>query len=1069
MKKRFSLSILAACLLTTSVLAACGGKGSKTEVPPSTSNVPSTTSEVPTSNSSTLSGQGVTTSSHLPTSTSVNPPSTSNQPTSTSTSAPTSTSAQPSTSSSSSSSQAEPFSFTVALSSGNKLADGSYPLNIGEEAHVIVNAKGGDPDVQRSYTYTCTPRSVATCTNNGTVTAVGVGTAVLTVKESTNAAPQQLIRITVSDAAPANGGYNFASLAGQEAITKRTEILGSLEKYAMDNHLTGITLFENGGYVKYSERVNLPTTNYITGYGFGLLSEGTLSENGSINETNEAHKMYLHSAYSEDPLTINSRENKGSQVSDLEGYITSAFWGTKLNNTKDAYEWYPVLAKDTVTFSGNTTAFTRPIPVYNGQEVVPGAQDPNPLGLYDTWRIYVKTSELKYRYNGNAWGSKTFDNRPVSIDDYEFAYRFLLTGANELDRGPEMAGDETYGIYGAKRYFDLTEDVSDDVAKQTWNEMKTSGELGLLTNHDLNDDNNPNGDYIQLKILTPIDRFTAMYTLSSSLLSPLPEEFVETIGSGSVKVGAERYGAFNPNGPSGHKDNILDYVINCAPYMLEAWHKNQDIVFKKNADWFETGRYFIAGVKLIRIDTSSSTTKVYERFNNGDLDSCGIPSKMISVEVNKPRVYKTRGDSTFKLNVNSCTQEMWDEIDSKLWKNTEGWDIKPWMSNDNFLNGLLYSINRKEFASNRGVQPSISYFSDAYLSDPENGISYNDSQAHRDAIAAYQVYDSDGEPTYGFSLDRAVSCFRAAVRELVADNKLEYGTKANPTKIKIHIRWMNQTDPEEYGNAIAKYFTTAFNDPGVCDGKVILEVQQEAVTSWMDVYYKYMMIGRFDLGFGAISGNTYNPLNFLEVLKSDNSSSFTLNWGVDTSKVTPSKPLIYDNKIWAFDSLWAVSDHGGVVKEGELAKTVNKCYMDVNTEAGNTFEYGREFSVVAEFIDSSSVQIALTRIQIYVFGYGGFTLNYTPTANGSTITASINLDGTTAQEIQRQIRKANKLDDPDKPDQWDEHPFTLVNYNKYWTVEIYYSLAIKVEGATEFGTPTESYSAVAKNKNLVKE
>ena len=1098
MKKKFSLGIFAVCLLTTSVLAACGGKKDSSK-PQESSNVPS--SLVPTSNSSELSSQGVTTSSHLPStsmpssssqttsssqtsssqpassssSSSSNKPSSSSQPASSSSSSssnrPSSSSQPASSSSSSSSSQGgtvEPFSYEVTLSSGVKLADNSWQLNIGEEAHVVIDAKGGT-NVEKEYKFSCTPMSVARVTSNGTLTAVGVGNAVLTVKENTQGVPQKLIRISVSDATPANGGYNFASLAGQEAISKRTEILGSLEKYAMDNHLTGITLFENGGYVKYSERVNLPTTNYITGYGFGLLSEGTLSENGSINETNPDHRMYLHSAYSEDPKEINSRDNKGSQVSDLEGYITSSFWGTKLNSTKDAYEWYPVLAKDTVTYNGNTTAFTRPIPVYQDQEVAPGQQDPNPLGLYSTWRIYVKTSELKYRYNGTSWGGDhIFDNRPVSIDDYEFAYRFLLTGSNQLDRSPEFAGDETYGIVGAKRYFDLTEEASDDVAKETWNQMKRDNEIGIKTGH------TDNGDYIQLTILNPIDRFTAMYTLSSSLLSPMPEEFIETIGSGSVREGAERYGKFNNENtaPSGHKDNILDYVINLGPYMLETWHKDQDIVFKKNSSWFETNRYFIAGVKLIRVDTSSSTTKIYERFNNGDLDSCGIPSKMLEKEVNKPRVYKTRGDSTFKLNVNSCTQDMWDYLNENLqtWHNTTKWEVKPWMSNDNFLNGLFYSINRKEFASNRGVQPSISYFSDAYLSDPENGISYNDSQAHKDAIASYQVYDSDGESTFGYSLDRAVSYFRAAVKELVADEVISYGSASNPTKIYIDVIWMNQTDPEEYGNAIKKYFEDAFNDPSVSQGRVVLEVRQSAVTSWMDVYYKHMMIGKFDLGFGAISGNTYNPLNFLEVLKSDNSSSFTLNWGVDTSKVTPTKPLVYDNKIWSFDALWAVSDHGGVVNEGENAKIVEKCYMVTNTDEGNNFANGRNFQVVTQFINSSSVQISLTRIQIYVFGYGPFSLSFTPTTNGNTITAAITLDATTAQEIQRQIIKAFKLNDPSKPEsEWDKNPFTLVNYNKYWTVEINYSLAVKVEGATEFGAPTESYSSVAKNKNNIKD
>ena len=381
------------------------------------------------------------------------------------------------------------------------------------------------------------------------------------------------------------------------------------------------------------------------------------------------------------------------------------------------------------------------------------------------------------------------------------------------------------------------------------------------------------------------------------------------------------------------------------------------------------------------------------------------------------------------------------------------------MSNDNFLNGLFYSINRKEFASNRGVQPSISYFSDAYLSDPENGISYNDSQAHRDAIAAYQVYDSDGEPTYGFSLDRAVSCFRAAVRELVADNKLEYGTKANPTKIKIHIRWMNQTDPEEYGNAIAKYFTTAFNDPGVCDGKVILEVQQEAVTSWMDVYYKYMMIGRFDLGFGAISGNTYNPLNFLEVLKSDNSSGFTLNWGTDTSKVTKNKPLIYQDKMWSFDALWAVADHGGVVDNGENIKSVKKSFLHY---LGNDFYNGTTFWVPTTFFnDPETVKYEITRVSLYIVGSGNIDLDFEMDEGD----AKIVLTPEKAAEINTEIRRVNKLLDEDEPVKPNTHPFEVDSYGVYWTIEVYYTISIKDQKTGDWGTPSESYVTAAKNED----
>ena len=67
----------------------------------------------------------------------------------------------------------------------------------------------------------------------------------------------------------ADGVYSYLSLTNAE----RTNILGILEAYAVRNGITGISLFENGGYVMYSSRVQVGTENYITGYGFGTLAD----------------------------------------------------------------------------------------------------------------------------------------------------------------------------------------------------------------------------------------------------------------------------------------------------------------------------------------------------------------------------------------------------------------------------------------------------------------------------------------------------------------------------------------------------------------------------------------------------------------------------------------------------------------------------------------------------------------------------------------------------------------------------------------------------------------------------
>ena len=956
----------------------------------------------------------------------------------------------------------EEYSFTASVKKN---------LNVGETAQIQISETNAG-EAKRSFKYTAKNPEIATVNETGLVTAVAKGTASFTINEETHKV-SRTVSVTVTEAVLANGGFNYASSSGEEAIKTRTEILGKLEKYAMDQHLTGITLFENGGYVKYSDRVQLPTINYITGYGFGLLTEGTLKyDMPADKESNQAHRGYLHSATSSDPGTINARNDTGSQVADLEGYITSSYWGTKMNKTKTGYVWYPVLAQDKIKDKNGTSKdFDRPIPMYDKdndgtfEEVKMGEEDPNPVGLYKRWRIYVKTGDVFFRYQGAAWDGHTFENRPITIADYEFAYRFILTGNHKQKRGKEMAYDTSYGIKGAMSYYNKTENADNDQELSTWTQMKDSGELGIKTGHD---DTN-NSDFIEIELINAIDRFTAMYQLSSNLLSPMCEEFINTIGAGSLAAGAKRYGTFTDHASLGsHSGKIMDMTMSVGPFMLEQWHEGQDITFKRNNTYNEAGRYNIPGVKLLVIDASSNADAIYDQFNAGLVDSCGIPYKHLKEEENKPGVYKTRGDSTFKLNVNSCDQDTWNKLFAKGGKiNPEGsnWDVKPWMSNDNFLKGLFYSINRQQFADNRGVNPSINYFADSYLADPENGVSYNDTDAHKEAVAAYQVYDDAGKSLYGYSYDKAVICFKAAVDELVRRKAIVRGTTNNPTIIKIHIRWMYETDVTEYGNDIKNYFETAFNDNRVAEGKVKLEVEQKAVKNWQDVYNEYMMKGQFDLAFGAISGNTYNPLNFLEVLKSDNSSGFTLNWGTDTSVVDEETPIIYDDKIWSFDALWNVADHGGVVEKGQFIKSVKIAYMDYGDNSD--FNNGASFKVAAEFFQHDSIDLKLKRISVYVY-YGQTYVfvdleknpSIKPNDDGS---YTITIDASTADAIRKEIMRAQKIDDPDK-EKYDDKPFIVDNYNRYWTIEIVYDLRIKDPATGKFGSPTENVVTAAKNK-----
>ena len=844
---------------------------------------------------------------------------------------------------------------------------------------VKANPKG------KSNEFIVSPKKATLTTNNDTFT--------LTINFSTTD-KEELVKknvfITIGERyAAANTGYNFSS-----DTEKKEEILGKLEEYAMKNYLTGITLFENGGYVRYSPRVVLPTEKYITGYGFGLLTEGELDYDKwtPAISGDEDHKKYLQSAASSDPGNISGWNAEGSQVSDLYGYITSSFWGTKMNEERDGYVWYPILAAD------------------NCEDPVP--QDGEPTDkIHKVYRVYVKTGQeggIFYNYvpemkpNGEPVEGAKYHRRAVELEDYLTTFQVLLTQSCDLFRGAEFAGDTSYGLKGAYSYFRKTKGATAEQAETYWADMQANDKLGIKTGTDAK------GDYIEFEFLNPIDQFTAKYTLSSNLYSPLPKEFLNKIGGdGGWVKGAYNFGTGSKNGASDKGEgSILANVLSVGPFYLESWESEQEHYFKRDDQWFEYAkpakwsdkRYKIPGVHIRVVSAATQNdTAIYSEFNKGTFDSTGIPTSIFKQEKLDTDL-KVEGDSTFKLNVNSLDQDTWDDMflpgGPEKYKDVKKaplhYQVRPWMSNRHFLNGLFWSINRKEFAKDRGVTASSDYFSDAYLSDPVNGISYNKTDTHK---AAQDAFDPYLRSTTGYDQSKATSEFNLAITELVSEGVVSLGTKANPTHININIDWMYSTDKTTYGEDIAQYFQKAFNG-NVGEGLIVLDVTHSNGADWQQVYNDHLQVGCFDLGFGAISGNTLSPLNFLEVLKSDNSSGFTLNWGTDTSVVDENDPIVFEveepdpndssktisvKKEWSFDAAWAAADHGSIVKDGQAVDSVNYGYTTAPTKDGqgvNRLANGATMFCPFDFVHiDEGASFEITRIEIVLVGAGSLSID----------------------------------------------------------------------------------------------
>lgn len=662
---------------------------------------------------------------------------------------------------------------------------------------------------------------------------------------------------------PVGEGGSRESFKGVDAAEKQ-KILGLLEKYAYENNLTGISLYENGGYQVFSDTVKLPTENYVTGYGFGTLRYGSITSDLS-GESKAEWKRYYHTYLSEDPANLNYMDDKGSVVGNLIGYGSSSYFGQALNANKDGYVW-----------EGDLANCDRPTPL---------DEDYATTGTSKKYKFEVKIgSQLKYNTLTSVSSLAKYKDREVEIEDYLTPYLLLWTKAVGYARGAENLTSST-GIAGANTYYNSSAGGIDLDAFKKSVGIDAYVEDGK--------------GYIEIELNEAATPFMAMYYISSSMYAPVPMDFIKDLGNGDALEGAKIWGKFTDSGYT-----PVDTTLSTGPYVLEAWEKDKQIVYKKNENYYaKSGEYNIDGVHYNILAAAKTDAEAgIKEFEANKLSACGIPQTKLAQYKTDTRTKIYDGDSVFKLNVNSCDQETWNELFGENGTITQTskkdyWECEPMMSDDNFLLGLSYAINRTEYADKRGSVASVDYFSSAYLIDPENGVSYDSTPEHEAAVASRTA---NGKYKDGYSLTLAQSYFADA-----AETMVEAGTYKSGDTIKIEVAWMYANNITTYGADIEKYWEDAFNgSEAKTKYGLTLDVENVAVATWSDVYYKKMMIGQFDIAFGSISGNTYDPLNFLEVLRSDNTSGFTLNWGTDTNE----PGIEYNGKTYSFNALWQATD-----------------------------------------------------------------------------------------------------------------------------------------------------------------
>ena len=135
---------------------------------------------------------------------------------------------------SSSSSVAPTWDFSVSLSSPS--------IFVGETTKVVVTCEKKN---EHTFAFTSSDPTKASVDAAGVVAGLAAGEVEITVTADGKAELTHKVSLSVSVPFGATGAFSYAAASYDE----KANILGKLEKYALDNHFSGLPLFENGGLV----------------------------------------------------------------------------------------------------------------------------------------------------------------------------------------------------------------------------------------------------------------------------------------------------------------------------------------------------------------------------------------------------------------------------------------------------------------------------------------------------------------------------------------------------------------------------------------------------------------------------------------------------------------------------------------------------------------------------------------------------------------------------------------------------------------------------------------------------
>jgi len=660
----------------------------------------------------------------------------------------------------------------------------------------------------------------------------------------------------------AQGEYNF-KFASSEL---RNTFFAAAEKWLLDTGAGGVPLFANAGFSMFSDRMalvsetSLPVLGFGTGWSTMTADDSTVTVEGVPGQ---AGKYTYRAALSTNPTTFNAWISDDSNTSDAIDPFLGALYGFNFNEDKTGY----VLSAD--------LAGGDPIP--HNETVLDSG-----VTISKVWRVPVREG-LKWSFHPSV--DTTGWDLNITAQDFIDTYKLALDlGWFRAISGGGHFWASSNPIVGAQDYRDKVV-AADPEDPADWDDVG----IKIVTVDGV--------DYLEYEFEIDLSSWNVRYWLGSNSISPISMDLYNSLTPVS---GVVPYGT-TPETTAYHGAYVLDY-----------YEADQVLRYSKNPNYHTPDEIFFTGRNYQIIATDVLR---FQSFIAGDLDSVGVPTNEYENYKNDPRLKRVPGATTFRMGVNAFQTKAVQEENFPA--DTYGdWMPKAILGYADMQKALYFGVERDYLAYDilKTSEVQQFHFTDAYLVDPESGISF------RDSAESALVEDGLSVETHGYSAAAATAFYKSAVAQAVADGFYTPGTAANPREIELTL--VVQADSVGQAN-LATYLTEQYEDLFKDDVNHINIKIKTVFATFPDNYYSHALIGQFDLVVGGISGSTLDAASFLEVYASDNRGGFTFAWGFDTS--VPEIEVTYEwdgatvTEIWSFDAIQMALNGDVYVVDGREA------------------------------------------------------------------------------------------------------------------------------------------------------